>query len=300
MSAITIKNLSKTYSNGKKALHNVSLEIKEGDFFALLGANGAGKTTIIGILTALVNKTAGEVSIFGIDIDTDHAAAKKLIGVVPQEFNFSIFEKVFDIVVWQAGYFGIPRPDAEKRAEEVLRKLELWEKKDQPAKNLSGGMKRRLMIARALMHHPKFLILDEPTAGVDVELRRGMWEYLVELNKQGTTILLTTHYLEEAEELCKNVAIINQGEIIKNDSVKNIVNSLELHTLILTTSVLPEKFSLDGFPTRPIDSTTLEVDLNPKQTVTQVVDALKILKVEVKDIRPKGNRLETFFLNLLK
>lgn len=300
MSAIVIENLSKTYSNGKQALKNVSLEITEGDFFALLGPNGAGKTTIIGILTALVNKTAGKVSIFGIDIDKDHASAKRLIGVVPQEFNFSIFEKVFDIVVWQAGYFGIPQLEAEKRAEEILKKLELWDKKDQPSKTLSGGMKRRLMIARALIHQPKFLILDEPTAGVDVELRRGMWKYLKELNQTGTTILLTTHYLEEAEELCKHVAIIKNGEIVKKDTVKNIVNSLELHTLILTTSQLPDQIELTGFIVRAVDTTTLEIDLTPTQTVTSVVEGLKNRGVEVKDIRPKGNRLETFFLNLLK
>lgn len=300
MKAVSIENLNKTYNNGKKALINVSLDIEEGDFFALLGQNGAGKTTIIGILTALVNKTSGSVSVFGLDIEKQHAEAKRLIGVVPQEFNFSIFEKVFDIVVWQAGYFGIPRAEAETRAEEILKRLDLWEKKDQTAKTLSGGMKRRLMIARALIHHPKFLILDEPTAGVDVELRRGMWEYLKELNANGTTILLTTHYLEEAEELCKNVAIIKQGEIIKIDKVKNIVNSVELHTLILTTSPLPQNVTIPDMVVRAVDDITLEVDIGNNQSVTQVVDALKLAHIEVKDIRSKGNRLETFFLNLLK
>ncbi|MBI4836690.1 MAG: ABC transporter ATP-binding protein [Candidatus Abawacabacteria bacterium] len=298
MSAIVIKDLAKTYANGKQALKGVSLEIEKGDFFALLGPNGAGKTTIIGILTGLVNKTAGSVSVFGLDLDRAHNQIKRLIGVVPQEFNFSIFEKVFDIVVWQAGYFGIPRKIAEERAEKVLKKLELWDKKDQPSRALSGGMKRRLMIARALVHEPEFLILDEPTAGVDVELRRGMWQYLRELNAQGTTILLTTHYLEEAEELCRHVAIIKQGEIVKKDSIKNVISSLEIHTLILTTSPLPENIKLATITVRRIDDVTLEADLT-HQTVTELVEELKSLNIAVQDIRAKGNRLETFFLNLL-
>lgn len=300
MHAVSIHSLNKTYKGGKQALKNVSLDIAEGDFFALLGPNGAGKTTIIGILTGLVNKTSGTVTVFGHNIDQDHATVKRLIGVVPQEFNFSIFEKVFDIVVWQAGYFGVPRKVAEARAEKILKKLELWEKKDQPARVLSGGMKRRLMIARALIHEPKFLILDEPTAGVDVELRRGMWEYLRELNATGTTILLTTHYLEEAEELCRNVAVIKQGEIIRNDTVKNMVGSLDIHTFILTTSHLPQEITLPHIPLRKIDETSVEADLATGQTVTHLVHELHKLGIEVKDIRAKGNRLETFFLNLLQ
>ena len=299
MADIIISNLTKTYANGKQALKDVSLTIAAGDFFALLGPNGAGKTTIIGILTGLVNKSSGTIKIGECDLDRDHNQIKRLIGVVPQEFNFSIFEKVFDIVVWQAGYFGVPRKVAEERAEVILKRLELWDKKDQPARALSGGMKRRLMIARALIHQPKFLMLDEPTAGVDVELRRGMWDYLRELNAQGTTILLTTHYLEEAEELCKNIAIIKQGEIVKNDSVKNVLASLDVHTLILTTSQLPKEV-LISFTARRIDDTTLEVDLSAKDTVTDLVEQLKKEKIEVKDIRAKSNRLESVFLNILK
>lgn len=223
--ALNIQNLRKTYDNGVEALKGVSLTVEEGDFFALLGPNGAGKTTIIGIITSLVNKTSGEALIFDASIDTDPSTAKTYIGVVPQEFNFNIFAKVIDIVLTQAGYYGIPRKEALPRAEQLLKDLGLWEKRNSPAQSLSGGMKRRLMIARGLIHNPKLLILDEPTAGVDVEMRLGMWDFLRKLNKEGTTIILTTHYLDEAEELCRNIAIINKGAIVVNESMQKLLES---------------------------------------------------------------------------
>lgn len=231
MHAIAVKDLRKTYApqkgqrEGTEALKGVSLTVEEGDFFALLGPNGAGKTTLIGIVTSLVNKSGGEVKVFGVDIDKDRSLAKTHIGLVPQEFNFNIFEKVIDIVTTQAGYYGIPRAEALSRAEKLLKDLGLWEKKDMPSQTLSGGMKRRLMIARGLIHNPKLLILDEPTAGVDVEMRHGMWDFLRKLNKEGTTIILTTHYLEEAEALCRNIAIINKGTIVVNEPMQKLIES---------------------------------------------------------------------------
>ncbi len=231
MHAIAVKDLRKTYApqkgqgEGTEALKGVSLTVEEGDFFALLGPNGAGKTTLIGITTSLVNKSDGEVKVFGVDIDKDRSLAKTHIGLVPQEFNFNIFEKVIDIVTTQAGYYGIPRAEALSRAEKLLKDLGLWEKKDMPSQTLSGGMKRRLMIARGLVHNPKLLILDEPTAGVDVEMRHGMWEFLKKLNEEGTTIILTTHYLEEAEALCRNIAIINKGTIVVNEPMQQLLES---------------------------------------------------------------------------
>lgn len=300
MSAVIITDLVKTYKNGHQALKKVSLNIEQGDFFALLGPNGAGKTTLIGILTGLVNKTAGKVSVFGFDLDMQLDQAKECIGVVPQEFNFNIFEKVFDIVVAQAGYYGIPRKIAEARTEEVLKALELWDKKDVPSRALSGGMKRRLMIARALIHRPRLLILDEPTAGVDVELRRGMWEYLQNLNAQGTTILLTTHYLEEVEQLCRNVAVIKQGELVKVDSVKKVLSSFEKQTFQLTVQPAIPKPQLAHYLINVIDETTWEVDLTMSQSITSLIRELDQSGVEIKDIRAKGNRLENFFLDLVK
>lgn len=300
MNAISIKNLTKTYASGTKALKGVDLEVNEGDFFGLLGANGAGKTTIIGILTGLVNKSGGKVKIFGHDLDVELNMVKRQVGVVPQEFNFSIFEKVIDIVVCQGGYFGVPRAVAMDRAEEILTTLELWNKKDQPSRALSGGMKRRLMIARALIHHPKLLFLDEPTAGVDVELRHGMWKYLNKLNREGTTIFLTTHYLEEAEQLCRNVAIIKEGEIVRNDSVKNLVGSLEKQTYVLTIEGSNGRKKVQGFDLRFIDDVTLEADLSHRQTMSGFIHELHEKGYVVRDIRPKGNRLEQLFLNILK
>lgn len=300
MNAISIKHLTKTYASGTRALKGVDLEVNEGDFFGLLGANGAGKTTIIGILTGLVNKSGGKVKIFGHDLDGEINQVKRQVGVVPQEFNFSIFEKVIDIVVCQGGYFGVPRAVAMDRAEEILTTLELWNKKDQPSRALSGGMKRRLMIARALIHHPRLLFLDEPTAGVDVELRHGMWKYLNKLNREGTTIFLTTHYLEEAEQLCRNVAIIKEGEIVRNDSVKNLVGSLEKQTYVLTIEGSNGHKKVHGFDLRFIDDVTLEADLTHQQTMSGFIHELHERGYVVRDIRPKGNRLEQLFLNILQ
>ncbi|MFC1750869.1 ABC transporter ATP-binding protein, partial [Pseudomonadota bacterium] len=247
----------------------------------------------------VLNKNEGSVKVFGIDIDKDHDRAKKMIGVVPQEFNFNIFEKVIDIVTQQAGYFGIPRKEALKRADEVLRPLGLWEERFKKSMALSGGMKRRLMIARALLHKPKLLILDEPTAGVDVELRHDMWEYLRELNQQGTTILLTTHYLEEAEQMCKNVAIINDGEIVKNDSVKNLLNCMETQTYVFSVNKIVDG-ELNGFDLRIIDDSTVEVDLGLNQSLHDFMSALKENGITVQALRPKKNRLEQLFLNIIK
>lgn len=299
MNAIEIKGLLKQYANGPKALTGVDLNVKEGDFFALLGANGAGKTTIINILTGLVNKTGGEAKVFGFDTAKQPEQARQLIGLVPQEFNFSIFDKVIDIVCTQAGYFGVPWHEAEKRAEVILKRLELWDKKEATGRTLSGGMKRRLMIARALVHQPKLLILDEPTAGVDVELRHGMWEYLRELNEAGTTILLTTHYLEEVEQMCRNVAIIKQGEIIKNDSVKNLLASLETQTYVLTVSKMAGYENIAEFAVKPIDDNTMEVQIDMGKSITLLVNNLGKQGIDVLDLRPKNNRLEQLFLNLL-
>ena len=300
MYAINIQNLIKVYANGTKALKGIDLRISTGDFFALLGANGAGKTTIIGILTGIVVKTSGQVRIFDQNIETDHPRAKKLIGVVPQEFNFNMFEKVQDILVSQAGYFGVERKIAFKDSEVILKRLELWEKREVASRMLSGGMKRRLMIARALIHKPKLLILDEPTAGVDVELRHGMWEYLRELNRQGTTILLTTHYLEEVEQMCRHAAIIKNGEIIKNDRVKNLLQLLDEETyLVSVKEIRPlEKFKI--FNARVIDDTTIEADVRKPQTLNDFIVGLAKDGIEVTDIRPKGNRMEKLYLKVLK
>lgn len=299
MYALSIKNLTKTYQNGVVALKGVSLDIEQGDFFALLGANGAGKTTIIGIVTGLVNKTAGEVRIFEYDLDTQLNQAKFQIGIVPQEFNFNMFEKVIDIVVNQGGYYGIDRQVAEQRAEESLKKLGLWEKRNLVSRTLSGGMKRRLMIARALIHKPKLLILDEPTAGVDVELRIGMWEYLQKINAEGTTIILTTHYLEEAQNLCKNVAIIKEGEIVKKDSMKNLLGTLEKEIYVVDIKKVANLEPNKLFNVKMIDQTTLEVELESKQTVNDFINSLTQQNIIVTAMRPKGNRLEELFLSVV-
>ncbi|HOY23996.1 MAG TPA: ABC transporter ATP-binding protein, partial [Cellvibrio sp.] len=252
--ALSIRNLTKVYNNKLEALKGISLDVMPGDFFAVLGPNGAGKSTTIGIISSLVRKTAGDVEIFGVNIDTDFSQAKKFLGVVPQEFNFSMFEKVEDIVLQQAGYYGLPRDYAKTQAEKYLKKLNLWDKRDTPARMLSGGMKRRLMIARALIHEPKLLILDEPTAGVDIELRRSMWDFLREINDAGTTIILTTHYLEEAESLCRNVAIIDKGLLVKNTSVKNLLQELHKEVFIFDAAEkLPLGFAIDGFDINIID-----------------------------------------------
>jgi ABC-2 type transport system ATP-binding protein len=301
--AISIAGLSKTYGNGVQAIKNLSLEIPKGEFFALLGANGAGKTTTIGVMTGLVEKTSGKVKIFDVDIDEDFSKAKTYIGVVPQEFNFNMFEGVLDIVINQAGYYGIPRKIAEPKAIEILTKLGLAEKLKVPSRTLSGGMKRRLMIARALIHDPQILVLDEPTAGVDVELRIGMWQYLREINQEkNVTILLTTHYLEEVEELCNRAAIIKGGEIVKMDTVKNLVNSLdkEIYLIDIKNEIAEEKLKNSKFGIIKVDINTLEAVIDKKQTLNELINYLSSFGVEVSGIRTKGNRLEELFINILQ
>lgn len=300
MNALTIRNLTKVYANGVPALKNVDLDVAQGEFFALLGANGAGKTTLIGIVTGLVNKTAGSVKVFGHDIDDEFTQAKKFIGVVPQEFNFSVFEKVQDILVTQAGYFGVDRPEALANAKVLLHKLGLWEKRNMPSRTLSGGMKRRLMIARALIHNPKLLILDEPTAGVDVALRHGMWEYLRELNQSGVTIMLTTHYLEEVEQMCRQAAIIKNGEIITNDKVKNLVRLMDKETYLVTVKEIHALERLKVFNPKVVDESTFEVELSRQETLNDFVIQLTGLGMIVMDIRPQGHRLEKLFLSIHK
>jgi ABC-2 type transport system ATP-binding protein len=298
--ALAIQDLRKTYRNGHVALKGISLEVRQGDFFALLGPNGAGKTTAIGIVTSLVNKTGGRVTIFGHDLDTDLAAAKSCIGLVPQEFNFNQFEPVGEIVANQAGFYGIPRPEARQRAEAYLRRLGLWDKRHGMARELSGGMKRRLMIARALVHNPKLLILDEPTAGVDIEIRRSMWEFLREINADGTTIILTTHYLEEAESLCRNVAIIDEGELIENTSTRRLLNTLDMETFVLDIEQplgrLPD---LPQHELRLVDECTLEADINRGNPVNALFTDLSAQGINVLSMRNKANRLEQLFVNLL-
>jgi len=298
--ALAIEDLSKVYANNVEALRGISLRVEQGDFFALLGPNGAGKSTTIGILFSLINKTGGRVEVFGIDIDKDFPLAKKHIGIVPQEFNFNLFEKVFDIVVTQGGYYGLPPAVAKQRAEKYLRKLGLWEKRNDRARELSGGMKRRLMIARALVHEPRLLILDEPTAGVDIEMRRSMWEFLKELNRSGTTIILTTHYLEEAESLCRNIAIIDEGAIVHHSSMRALL--AQLHTEVFLLDVrdeLPANLEIDKFPCQQVDPHTLEVAVDREQGINELFAALSARGIEVLSMRNKSNRLEEMFVSLL-
>jgi len=301
MPVLQIENLTKTYKNGVQALAGIDLTVANGDFFALLGPNGAGKTTTIGIITSLVNKTGGTVRVGGYDIDTDLTAAKSLIGVVPQEINFNMFEKCFDIVANQGGYYGLPRALAARRAEKYLKQLDLWGKRNDISRNLSGGMKRRLMIARALVHEPKLLILDEPTAGVDIEIRRSMWTFLRELNAQGTTIILTTHYLEEAESLCRTVAIINQGRIIEHGSTRELLNKLHTETFVLNLRDAIDKVPvLDGYTLRRVDDSTLEVDITKEQDINELFNLLSARKLHVLSLRNKANRLEELFVRLIE
>ena len=297
--ALSIRNLTKDYKNGFRALKGLNLEVKEGDFFALLGPNGAGKSTCIGIITTLVRKTSGHVEIFGHDIDREPQVAKTFIGLVPQEFNFNVFEPVVEIVVNQGGYYGIPRDEAYKRAEELLKQLQLWDKRHEMARNLSGGMKRRLMIARALIHQPKLLILDEPTAGVDIEVRRSMWVFLRELNQQGTTIILTTHYLEEAEQLCRNVGIIDKGDLISNTTVRSLLGQVNTETFVLDIeSPLTEVPRLSIGNTRLVDELTLEIDITKGQ-INQTFVELEKHGITVSSLRNKANRLEEMFVDLV-
>lgn len=298
--ALSVKNLTKIYANNLTALNGIDLEVQQGDFFALLGPNGAGKSTTIGVLCSLVNKTSGTVSVFGYDMDTDLEAAKSCIGVVPQELNFNPFEKVIDILINQAGYYGIPRKIAELRAEMYLKKMSLWDKRHQPAIRLSGGMKRRLMIARALINEPKLLILDEPTAGVDIELRYDLWAFLTELNQRGTTIILTTHYLEEAERLCKNVAIIDHGEIIENSNIKMLINRLAVQTIILDVAApMTELPALGDYLLHFVDDMTLEIELRKEQSLNALFDAFTQRGINITGMRNKTNRLEELFVRLI-
>jgi len=301
--AISLKDVRKVYANGSEALKGVSLDVEQGDFFALLGPNGAGKTTIIGIISTLVNKTAGSVEVFGKRVDTHIYETKLDFGVVPQEINFSQFERVRDIIMTQAGYYGLPRKLASQRCEKYLRKLGLWEKRNERSRTLSGGMKRRLMIARALVHEPRLLILDEPTAGVDIELRRSMWEFLTEINNKGTTIILTTHYLEEAEQLCRNIAIIDEGKIIENTSMKSLLADLDSQVYILDSAAeIPAQLSLDlpNAGVRRIDSHSFEVTVSGDQSINEVFSRLDQQGVQVSSMRNKTNRLEQLFLARLR
>ena len=296
--ALEINNLKKVYGSGVEALRGIDLSVKEGDFYALLGPNGAGKSTTIGIITSLVNKTSGKVKVFGYDLDTDLVRAKQQIGLVPQEFNFNPFETVQQIVVNQAGYYGVSRKEAMKRSEKYLKQSNLWEKRNVRARMLSGGMKRRLMIARSLMHEPRLLILDEPTAGVDIELRREMWEFLRELNEHGTTIILTTHYLEEAEMLCRNIGIIQSGELIENTSMKELLSKLQFETFIFDLAPYETKPVIEGYACTFEDEQTIAVEVERNQGVNGMFDQLTRQGIKVLSMRNKSNRLEELFLKI--
>ena len=299
MNALSVKNLCKTYAGGHQALKGISLTVQKGDFFGLLGPNGAGKSTMIGVITSLVRKTAGQVAVFQHDIDLQHTEAKRMIGLMPQEFNFNIFAKVIQIVVNQAGYYGVPRNIALERAEHYLNKIGLWEKRHTAARFLSGGMKRRLMIARALMHEPQLLILDEPTAGVDVELRHFLWDYLQELNDAGVTIILTTHYLEEAETLCRNIAIIDQGLLIENTGKQTLLNKLHKETFLLTTTSSWQRVPvIEGYVIEAADETTLSVRTEKGKALNPLFVRLAEENIQVTSIRNKTNPLEELFLSL--
>ncbi len=300
-SALTIRDLKKTYAGGHQALKGVSLDVAEGDFFALLGPNGAGKTTLIGIIASLVNKSGGTVEVFGHDIDRELSDAKACLGLVPQEFNFNMFEPVIEVVANQAGYYGIMRDEALVRAEQYLKHLDLWDKRRMMSRNLSGGMKRRLMIARALVHRPRLLILDEPTAGVDIEIRRSMWAYLREINAAGTTIILTTHYLEEAESLCRNIAIIDEGELIENTSTRQLLNTLSKETFVLDLAEpLAELPALERHRLVALDESTLEVDIDRDESINSLFSELSSHGIQVSSMRNKTNRLEELFMNLVE
>ena len=297
MYALEIKNLIKQYPTGVQAVKGIDLCVEQGDFYALLGHNGAGKSTTIGIISSLVNKTSGSVKVFGYDLDTQKIQLKQQLGLVPQEFNFNQFEKVIDVLVNQAGFYGVKRDQALQQAEIWLKKLDLWEKRDHFTRELSGGMKRRVMIARALMHNPKLLILDEPTAGVDIELRRSLWDFLRELNQQGTTIILTTHYLEEAETLCRNIGIIQQGQIIENTSMKALLAKLETEIFLLDL-IENRPLVIDDYPFKWVDETTIEVEGKRQQGLNKLFQQLSEQQIEVLTMRNKSNRLEELFMNL--
>ncbi|MGC6770055.1 ABC transporter ATP-binding protein [Enterococcus sp. LJL51] len=296
--ALEITDLKKVYASGVEALRGINLTVEEGDFYALLGPNGAGKSTTIGIITSLVNKTSGKVKVFDYDLDTELVLAKQQIGLVPQEFNFNPFETVQQIVVNQAGYYGVSRKEALKRSEKYLKQSDLWEKRNVRARMLSGGMKRRLMIARALMHEPRLLILDEPTAGVDIELRREMWDFLRELNNSGTTIILTTHYLEEAEMLCRNIGIIQSGELIENTSMKTLLSKLQFETFIFDLAPYDKQPEITGYKSAFEDDQTLAVEVERNQGLNDLFDQLTKQGVHILSMRNKSNRLEELFLKI--
>lgn len=300
MKALEIIDLVKTYPTGVKAVQGINLTVEQGDFYALLGHNGAGKSTTIGIISALVNKTSGQVKVFGYDLDSNKAALKQQIGLVPQEFNFNQFERVIDVLVQQAGFYGINKSEALKRAEIWLKKLNLWEKRTHLTRELSGGMKRRVMIARALMHDPKLLILDEPTAGVDIELRRSLWQFLRELNEQGTTVILTTHYLEEAENLCRHIGIIQHGQLIENTTMKALLATLENEFFVLDVqkNVENRPLVIDGYSHRWLDENTLEVEVKRQQGLNKLFEQFSQQGIEVLSMRNRANRLEELFINM--
>lgn len=301
MNALDIRGLRKVYKNGFEALKGVDITVQEGDFFALLGPNGAGKSTAIGIISSLVTKTAGKVEVFGHDLDSDPEGVKSCIGLVPQEFNFNMWEPIGEIVVNQAGFYGIPRKEAWQRAEQSLRQLDLWDKRQQMSRTLSGGMKRRLMIARALVHRPRLLILDEPTAGVDIEIRRSMWEFMGELNRQGTTIILTTHYLEEAESLCRNIAIINQGRLVEHSRMDQLLHQLRTETFVLNLrDEVTELPRLPGFQLKRLDEQRVEVAVTSEQSINQLFEQLSLQGIGVTSLRNKQNRLEQLFMNMVE
>lgn len=301
MYALEIEQLRKTYAGGFEALKGISLQVKKGDFYALLGPNGAGKSTTIGVISSLVNKTSGKVNVFGFDIDKDLELAKQNLGLVPQEFNFNQFETVEQIVLQQAGYYGVSKTLAKERAKKYLSKLDLWEKRSERARNLSGGMKRRLMIARALMHEPQLLILDEPTAGVDIELRRSMWEFLQEINeKQGITIILTTHYLEEAEMLCRNIGIINRGELIENTTMKSLLNKLSVETFILDLEEGASEPTLQGVNSQVMVNGSLEIEIDKTLGLNAIFSQLTEQGIKVLSMRNKANRLEELFVSIVR
>ena len=299
--ALEISNLKKVYSGGTEALKGISLKVKEGDFYALLGPNGAGKSSTIGIIGTLVTKTEGNVKIFGNDIDDNVAIAKSMLGVVSQEINFSQFEKIIDIVTTQAGFYGIKKSIAKPKVEEMLKRLGLWDKRNDQARTLSGGYKRRLMIAKALIHEPKLLILDEPTAGVDIELRREMWTFLKEINKNGTTIILTTHYLEEAEQLCRNIGIIDHGEIVVDTSMKDLLSRLDVQGFVLDLEKpLDQEPKIDGFELRLDDPLTLVTATNKEKSINSLFNELNKIGIKVKSMRNESNRLEELFIEMIK
>ena len=299
MKALEIKNLTKTYKNNVEALRGIDLSVERGDFFALLGPNGAGKSTTIGIIASLVNKTSGSVSICGTDVDEDFPLAKSKLGVVNQEFNFSQFEKVMDVITAQAGYYGVDFKTATEKAESYLKKLGIWDKRNSIVRELSGGQKRRVMIIKALIHEPELLILDEPTAGVDIELRRSLWDFLIDINKAGTTIILTTHYLEEAENLCRNIAIIDEGQIIENTKMSNLLQQLENQVFSIETNAkLPENFSIEGFDTQVLDENKFTVIVPKDVTINDLFDKSELKTIKVANMKNQTNRLEELFLNL--